>query len=133
MDRLAQLAQHLAAAPGGGEPRLPTANPPAQLAGLASGTGGQTHDQQHARPRIAVLVSFWGATSSHADWIATKLIDGYWWDGAYTPSQVDVVSIYMHQHDTSLLGQKIAEAKGILSHCRLSIIICMITAIVIFC
>ena len=65
------------------------------------------------RPRIAVLVTFWGATSSHADWIVTKLIDGYWWKGAHTPSRVDVASIYIHQHDTSLLGQRVAKAKGI--------------------
>jgi len=65
------------------------------------------------RSRIACLASYWGATSSHADWIINKLIDGYWWDGAYTPSRVDVASIYIHQHDTSLLGQKVAQAKGI--------------------
>ncbi|MES3018438.1 MAG: hypothetical protein V4721_11695 [Bacteroidota bacterium] len=66
-----------------------------------------------ARPRIAVLASYWGATRSHADWIVNKLIDGYWWDGAYTPSRVDVVSIYVHQHDESQLAQKVAKAKGI--------------------
>ncbi len=65
------------------------------------------------RPRIAALVSYWGETRSHADWIVNKLIDGYWWQGAYTPSRVDVVAIYMHQHDTSVLGQKVAKAKGI--------------------
>jgi hypothetical protein len=65
------------------------------------------------RPRIAVLVSYWGATRSHADWIVNKLIDGYWWDGEYAPSRVDVVSVYMHQHDSSLLGQKVAKTKGI--------------------
>ena len=66
-----------------------------------------------SRPRIACLASFWGATSSHADWIITKLIDGYWWQSAHTLSRVDVASIYLHQHDTSLLGQKVAAAKGI--------------------
>ncbi|SKB30141.1 hypothetical protein [Daejeonella lutea] len=66
-----------------------------------------------ARPRIAVLASYWGATRSHADWIVNKLIDGYWWDGAYTPSRVDVVSIYLHQHDESQLAQKVAKNKGI--------------------
>jgi len=68
---------------------------------------------QQAKPRIAVLASYWGATRSHADWIVNKLIDGYWWDGAYTPSRVEVVSIYLHQHDESLLAQKVARAKGI--------------------
>ena len=51
--------------------------------------------------------------SSHADWIVTKLLDGYWWDGAYTQSRVEVASIYIHQHDESLLGQRIAKSKGI--------------------
>lgn len=66
-----------------------------------------------ARPRIAVLASYWGETRSHADWIVNKLIDGYWWDGAYTPSRVDVASIYLHQHDESQLARKVAAAKGI--------------------
>lgn len=65
------------------------------------------------RPRIACLVSYWGATRSHADWIVTKLIDGYWWQGAHTPSRVDVVSVYIHQLETSGLGQKVCQAKGI--------------------
>jgi hypothetical protein len=65
------------------------------------------------RPRIAALVSYWGETISHADWIVNKLIDGYWWQGAHTPSRVDVAAIYIHQHDTSLLAQKVAKARGI--------------------
>jgi hypothetical protein len=86
------------------------------MAGLAAMTGivpAAIGQMQQSRPRIAVLVSFWGYTRSHADWIVTKLIDGYWWKGAYTPSRVDVASIYMHQHDESVLGQKVAKAKGI--------------------
>jgi len=86
------------------------------MAGLAALTGISTdaagHTQQQ-KPRIAVLASYWGATRSHADWLVNKLIDGYWWQGAYTPSRVEVASIYLHQHDTSLLGQKVAKAKGI--------------------
>ena len=84
----------------------------AALTDIAAGAAPQTAQTQ-TRPRIACLVSYWGATSSHADWIISKLIDGYWWQGAYTPSRVDVVSIYIHQHDTSLLGQKVAKAKNI--------------------
>ena len=86
------------------------------IAGLTALTGistGAIAKTAQARPRIAVLVSYWGAPRSHADWIVNKLIDGYWWDGAYTPSRVDVASIYMHQHDESVLGQKVAKAKGI--------------------
>ena len=65
------------------------------------------------RPRIACLVSYWGATRSHADWIVTKLLDGYWWQGAHTPSRVDVVSVYIHQREESGLGQKVCKSKGI--------------------
>ena len=65
------------------------------------------------RPRIACLVSYWGATRSHADWIVTKLLDGYWWQGAHMPSRVEVVSVYIHQFDTSLLGQKVCQSKKI--------------------
>ncbi|MEJ7692165.1 hypothetical protein, partial [Daejeonella sp.] len=68
---------------------------------------------QQAKPRIAVLATYWGATRSHADWLVNKLIDGYWWQGAHMDSRVEVVSLYLHQHDTSLLGQKVAKAKGI--------------------
>ncbi len=82
----------------------------AALTDIATGAVPQT---AQARPRIACLVTYWGATRSHADWMINKLIDGYWWHGAYTPSRVDVASIYLHQHDTSLLGQKVANAKGI--------------------
>ena len=85
------------------------------IAGLAALTDMATGavSQAATRPRIACLVSYWGATRSHADWIINKLIDGYWWNNAYTPSRIDVASIYLHQHDESLLGQKVAKAKGI--------------------
>jgi len=86
------------------------------MAGLAALTGFPTDtigQPQQKRPRIAVLASYWAATRSHADWLVTKLIDGYWWQGAYVPPRVDVAAIYIHQHDTSLLGQKVAKAKGI--------------------
>ncbi len=86
------------------------------MAGLAALTGISTNataQNTQKRPRIACLVSYWGATRSHADWIITKLIDGYWWNGAHTPSRIDVVSVYIHQHDTSLLAQKICKSKNI--------------------
>ena len=82
----------------------------AALTRPAFGAGAQPVPR---RPRIACLVSFWGATRSHADWIVTKLIDGYWWQGAHTPSRVDVASVYMHQRQTSTLGEKVCKAKGI--------------------
>ena len=100
----------------------------AALTGIGSGALAQTAGHspaatnvQHApaatpaqrRPRIACLVSYWGATRSHADWIVTKLIDGYWWQGAHTPSRVDVAAVYMHQRQTSTLGEKVCKAKGI--------------------
>ena len=46
----------------------------AALAGIATGTVSQGAEK---RPRIACLVSYWAATRSHADWIVTKLLDGY--------------------------------------------------------
>src|SRR6187401_3783031 len=82
----------------------------AALAGIAAGT--VSHGAER-RPRITCVVTYWAAPGSHADWIITKLLDGYWWKGAHTPSRVDVVSVYIHQHDTSLLGQKICQAKNI--------------------
>ena len=86
------------------------------MAGLAALTGivpDAVAQTTQKRPRIACLVSFWGLPTSHADWIVNKLIDGYWWLGAHTPSQVDVVSAYINQFDTSLLGQKVCKAKNI--------------------
>jgi hypothetical protein len=86
------------------------------MAGLAALTGvaqGAAVQSAQKRPRIACLVSYWAAPRSHADWIVTKLLDGYWWQGAHTPSRVDVVSVYIHQFDTSGLGQKICKAKNI--------------------
>jgi len=82
----------------------------AALVGTANGAVPQTAQR---RPRIACLVSYWAATRSHADWIITKLLDGYWWQGAYNPSRVEVVSVYMHQLEASTLGQKVCQSKGI--------------------
>src|SRR5215469_15628870 len=86
------------------------------MAGLAALTGlvpDAVAQAPQKRPRIACLVSFWGLPTSHADWIVNKLIDGYWWKGAHTPSRVDVASVYVHQFDTSLLAQKVCKAKNI--------------------
>ncbi len=80
------------------------------LAGLPREAVAQTGQK---RPRIACLISYWGLPTSHADWIVNKLIDGYWWKGAPTASQIEVVSVYIHQFDTSLLGQKVCKAKNI--------------------
>src|SRR6187549_3202768 len=80
------------------------------IAGSAAGAAPQTVP---GRPRIACLVSYWAAPGSHADWILTKLLDGYWWQGAHTPSRVDIVSVYIHQLEESGLGQKICKSKGI--------------------
>ncbi len=91
----------------------------AALTGTAAGAVPQTQPAGAARtsgqrrPRIACLVSYWGLPTSHADWIVNKLLDGYWWKGAYTASQVEVVSVYINQLDTSLLGQKVCKAKNI--------------------
>ena len=82
----------------------------AALAGIAAGTVSHAAER---RPRIACVVTYWAAPGSHADWIITKLLDGYWWKGAHTPSRVDVVSVYIHQLATSVLGQKVCKAKNI--------------------
>ena len=66
----------------------------AALAGIAA---GRVSTAEEKRPRIACVVTYWAAPGSHADWIITKLLDGYWWKGAHTPSRVDVVSVYIHQ------------------------------------
>jgi hypothetical protein len=81
------------------------------LAGVTTSARGAT--TQPTRPRIACCATFWGAPGSHADWIVDKLMDGYWWQGAHTPSRVDVVSVYLHQFETSVLGQKVCKAKNI--------------------
>ena len=88
----------------------------AGVTAVAARAAGAMPQTAPGRPRIACLVSFWGAPGSHADWILTKLLDGYWWQGAHTPSRVDIVSVYIHQFDTSLLGQKICRAKNIPIH-----------------
>src|SRR4051812_8587901 len=82
----------------------------ATFTGIAPDAVAQTAQK---RPRIACLVSYWGLPTSHADWIVTKLMDGYWWQGAHTPSRVEVVSVYIHQLEISPLGQKICKSKGI--------------------
>ena len=82
----------------------------AALAGMAA--GAVSHAQEK-RPRIACVVTYWAAPGSHADWIITKLLDGYWWQGAHVPSRVDVVSAYIHQLELSGLGRKVCAAKGI--------------------
>src|SRR6476660_8318266 len=78
------------------------------LAGIAADS--ISHGAERT-PRIACVVTYWAAPGSHADWIITKLLDGYWWKGAHTPSRVDVVSVYIHQLQESGLGQKVCKSK----------------------
>jgi hypothetical protein len=85
----------------------------AALAGFTSTAAGAAAQAPQKRPRIACCVTFWGAPNSHADWMLCKLMDGYWWQGAHTPSRVEIVSVYLHQFDTSGLGQKVCQAKNI--------------------
>ncbi|MEZ5399681.1 MAG: hypothetical protein R2729_08415 [Bryobacteraceae bacterium] len=82
----------------------------AALAGMAAGSAAPGAEK---RPRIACVVTYWAAPGSHADWIITKLMDGYWWKGAHTPSRVDVVSAYIHQLEESGLGQKVCKSKNV--------------------
>lgn len=83
------------------------------LGALVNTNTSDTGGTLQRRPRIACLTTFWGGPGSHADWIFTKLLDGYWWHGAPTPSQVDVVSVYIDQFETSKLGQKVCRSKNI--------------------
>ncbi len=80
----------------------------AALAGLAA-----VAPAAEKRPRIACIVTYWAAPGSHADWIITKLLDGYWWKGAHVPSRIDVVSAYIHQLPESGLGRKVCQSKKI--------------------
>ena len=82
----------------------------AALAGIAAGTVSHAAER---RPRIACVVTYWAAPGSHAVWMITKLLDGYWWQGAHTPSRVDVVSVYIHQLQESGLVRKMCKSKGI--------------------
>ena len=85
----------------------------AALASLTNIAAYAAPQPEQRKPRIACLVTYWAAPRSHADWIITKLLDGYWWQGAHTPSRVDVVSVYIHQLHESGLGQKICKSKDI--------------------
>ena len=85
----------------------------AALASLTNIAADAVPQPQQRKPRIACLVTYWAAPRSHADWIITKLLDGYWWQGAHTPSRVDIVSVYIHQLQESGLGQKICKTKNI--------------------
>lgn len=85
----------------------------AGLAALTSTAAGAEPKPLQKKPRIACIVTYWAATRSHADWIITKLIDGYWWDGAHMDSRVEVASVYIHQLEASGLGQKICKSKNI--------------------
>src|ERR1700761_878035 len=82
----------------------------AALAGIAADAASQGAD---GRPRVACVVTYWAAPNSHADWIITKLLDGYWWKGVHTPSRVEIVSVYIDQLQQSGLGQKVCRSKGI--------------------
>lgn len=84
-----------------------------RLATLKCIAPGAVAQAVQKRPRIAVLVNYLAFTKSHADWIVTKQLDGYWWDDAYSPSRVELVSVYIHQLEARGLGQKICKSKNI--------------------
>ena len=83
------------------------------LTALTANAAAAFPQSVQTKPRIACLVSYWAAPNSHADWIITKLLDGYWWQGAHTESRVEVVSVYIHQPEASALGRKICKSKNI--------------------
>ncbi|BCJ31600.1 hypothetical protein [Actinocatenispora sera] len=53
-------------------------------------------EQELPRPRVAVLATTW-FPGSHADVIATRLVEGYRWQGAHRPARVEVASVYLEQ------------------------------------
>ena len=81
----------------------------AALAGIAAGT--VSHGAER-RPRIACVVTYWAAPGSHADWIITKLLDGYWWKGAHTPSRVDVASRLYPSASRKRIGTESMQIEG---------------------
>ncbi|MDP2982856.1 MAG: hypothetical protein Q8O92_05975 [Candidatus Latescibacter sp.] len=86
----------------------------AALAGVA---GRATASEK--RPRVAcVITEYWDL--SHADWIVQKLLDGYWWQGAHTPSRVDVVSMFVHQFPDNDLSRKVCAKYNIPMFSRVS-------------
>lgn len=85
----------------------------AGLAAMAGISSSVFADTQGRKPRVACLISYWGATRSHADWIVAKLMDGYWWEGAHKESRVEVVSVFIDQLETSQLGQKVCKSKNV--------------------
>lgn len=84
-----------------------------RLLGMPALAAGAFTQPPPKRPRVACIVTYWAAPGSHADWIITKLIDGYWWKGAHTPSRIDVASVYIHQLQESGLGRKVCQSKNI--------------------
>jgi hypothetical protein len=83
------------------------------LTAFTNTASGAVLQRPQRRPRVACLTTYWAAPNSHADWIFAKLLDGYWWKGAHTPSQVEVVSVYIDQLEASGLGQKVCKLKNI--------------------
>lgn len=53
-------------------------------------------DPARRRPRVAVLATTW-FPGSHADVIATRLVEGYDWQGAHRPARVEVAAVYLEQ------------------------------------
>jgi len=72
------------------------------------------------RPKVAVLATsyFYG---SHADVIATRLIEGYPWHGEHREARLEVVALYLEQRNAQLIdgglrpdiGVEIAERNGV--------------------
>ncbi|MFW6600300.1 hypothetical protein ACQBAU_09815 [Propionibacteriaceae bacterium Y2011] len=51
------------------------------------------------RPRVALIITAW-FRGSHADVLATDLVQGYEWNGEFGPARVEVVSAYLEQSGT---------------------------------
>jgi len=71
------------------------------------------------RPKVALLVTTY-FSASHADVLGTRMIEGYEWEGeAPAEPRVEVVSMYLEQHEGASLragadiGVEIAERNGV--------------------
>lgn len=80
-------------------------------------TGGSPSQR---RPRVAVVATTYFA-DSHADVVATRLMDGYWWDGVHVNARIQVASLYLEQlgeqadaeHPRRDIGVDVATRNGV--------------------
>jgi hypothetical protein len=65
-----------------------------------------------SRPKVAVITTIY-FPASHADVIASRLIQGYEWQGQHVEPRVEVASIYLEQTRDDDMGVELIERFGI--------------------